>query len=274
MSTDTRPPLHPTPSKPQDPPRKPALELSATQVVAGALAAMTAAYLGSRLSLAGTVVGAALASVVAAVAGSLYTASLRTTRHRVRTVLQGRATGPALPTVVNAVPHRGAATVADRAPAQPSAPAAGEGRSRYGWKNILVAAAIAFSLAGVALTGLELATGSALSGGQGTTISQVAEPRRNPDAVPAESSPRPWGASPTATPGNPSTPAAPAAPPVPSSAPTTTTEPSAPPAGEVTAPAPPVSSPSIPTAQPPVPADPVPSTDAVPSAAATPGGTG
>ncbi len=56
------------------------LDLSATQIVGGALAAMTAAALGSQLSVAGTVVGAALASIIAAVAGSLYTASLRRTQ--------------------------------------------------------------------------------------------------------------------------------------------------------------------------------------------------
>jgi hypothetical protein len=49
------------------------LGLSVTQIVGGALAAMTAAALGSQLSVAGTVVGAALASIIAAVAGSLYT---------------------------------------------------------------------------------------------------------------------------------------------------------------------------------------------------------
>jgi hypothetical protein len=47
---------------------------------------MTAAALGSQLSAAGTVIGAALASIVAAVAGSLYTASLRRTRDKVKTV--------------------------------------------------------------------------------------------------------------------------------------------------------------------------------------------
>ena len=62
------------------------LDLSATQIVGGALAAMTAAALGSRLSVAGTIVGAALASIIAAVAGSLYTASLRRTRDKVKTV--------------------------------------------------------------------------------------------------------------------------------------------------------------------------------------------
>ena len=47
---------------------------------------MTAAALGSQLSAAGTIVGAALASIIAAVAGSLYTASLRRTRDKVKTV--------------------------------------------------------------------------------------------------------------------------------------------------------------------------------------------
>jgi hypothetical protein len=60
------------------------LDLSATQIVGGALAAMTAAALGSRLSVAGTIVGAALASIIAAVAGSLYTASLRRTHDKVK----------------------------------------------------------------------------------------------------------------------------------------------------------------------------------------------
>ena len=61
-------------------------DLSITQMVGGALAAMTAAALGSQLSAAGTVIGAALASIVAAVAGSLYTASLRRTSDKVKTV--------------------------------------------------------------------------------------------------------------------------------------------------------------------------------------------
>ena len=48
---------------------------------------MTAAALGSRLSLAGTVLGAAFASIIAAVAGALYTASLRRTSRGVSTVI-------------------------------------------------------------------------------------------------------------------------------------------------------------------------------------------
>src|SRR5215217_261702 len=72
----------------QDKPRK--FELSLSQVLGGALAAMTAAAIGSRLGSAGTVIGAAAASVVAAVSGAVYTASLRHTHEKVRTVWSGR----------------------------------------------------------------------------------------------------------------------------------------------------------------------------------------
>ena len=69
----------PPPTRDRAARERPRARLSIAQVVGGALAAMTAAALGSRLSVAGTVVGAAFASVIAAVAGALYTASLRRT---------------------------------------------------------------------------------------------------------------------------------------------------------------------------------------------------
>ena len=64
--------------------RKPFLDLSATQLIGGSLAAATAAALGSRLGVVGTIVGAALVSVVSAVAGALYTQSLRRTQELIR----------------------------------------------------------------------------------------------------------------------------------------------------------------------------------------------
>ena len=82
------------------------LDLSATQVVGGALAAMTAAALGSQLSVAGTVVGAALASIIAAVAGSLYTASLRRTTDKVKTVWAAQPNESEDPTVIEIVEDR------------------------------------------------------------------------------------------------------------------------------------------------------------------------
>lgn len=56
---------------------KPRMEISATQVIGGALAAASAAVAASLLGVYGTVVGAAVVSVVASVGGALYTHSFR-----------------------------------------------------------------------------------------------------------------------------------------------------------------------------------------------------
>ena len=60
--------------------KRPALELSLPQLVAGAVAAATATILSSRLGLMGTVLGAVLASTVSAV----VTASVSGWWHRMR----------------------------------------------------------------------------------------------------------------------------------------------------------------------------------------------
>src|SRR3712207_1857698 len=80
----------PGPEPEAEPGTKSWLDLSLTQVLGGALAAMTAAAIGSRVGAGGTLLGAALASVIAAVAGALYTASLRRTRETVRTAIRGK----------------------------------------------------------------------------------------------------------------------------------------------------------------------------------------
>lgn len=197
MSTD----LHhrtrqPDPDGRPDKPEPPKSSLSVAQVVGGALAAMTAAALGSRLSLAGTVLGAAIASVVAAVAGAAYTASLRRTSQGVSTVLaRVRPTSPAgapsptqsAPAVTTKAPADTGVTPASTAPAR---------RARVGWKQVLIGALLMFVVAALALTGLELATGRALSGGNGTTVGQVAEPGTRASSAATE---RPT-AEPSATP--------------------------------------------------------------------------
>jgi hypothetical protein len=153
------------------------LDLSATQIVGGALAAMTAAALGSRLSVAGTIVGAALASIIAAVAGSLYTASLRHTRDKVKTVFwTGQPNEVEEPTVMEILEDSEGHIAGQRShlvapePVDPS-----PDRRKLNWKRVLVVALAAFGIAAVSLTAFELATGNALSGGEGTTIQQVRE---------------------------------------------------------------------------------------------------
>lgn len=159
---------------------KKGLDLSATQVVGGALAAMTAAALGSQLSVAGTVVGAALASIIAAVAGSLYTASIRRTREKVKTVFwTGQPNEVEDPTVMEILPDSTGHVAGQRshlvAPEPNGDPSPPPRRPKLSWKRVAVAALAAFGIAAVALTTFELVTGHALSGGQGTTIQQVSE---------------------------------------------------------------------------------------------------
>ena len=65
----------------------PSFGLSATQLLGTALAAITATVAASYLGVTGTVIGAALASVLSAVGNAVYTTSLRTTSNRVREVV-------------------------------------------------------------------------------------------------------------------------------------------------------------------------------------------
>ena len=153
-------------------------EFSVTQIVGGALAAMTAAALGSQLSAAGTIVGAALASVVAAVAGSLYTASLRRTRDKVKTVFwTGEPNEVQEPTVMEIIPDSKGHIAGQRSHLVAPEPDPNQKpqRPKLNWKRVLVVALVTFGIAAVALTTFEVVTGQALSGGKGTTFQQVSE---------------------------------------------------------------------------------------------------
>jgi hypothetical protein len=207
-----------TDDKPTEPKRL--FDLSATQLVGGALAAMTSAVIGARLGVAGTILGAAIGSIVAGIAGSLYTASLKHTRDKLTSALVGRvgdtqvSMAPVSERTVEIarVPDD---TVRDRAwsweaPESPASAAAmapasaepvavaaevevtGARRPRLPWKPILVSTAAVFLLAIAGLTGFELVSGQAISGGQGTTITQVGEGRsgssdEGPSTVPSSS---------------------------------------------------------------------------------------
>ena len=178
-ATDQTTQQHPDTKPETEQEKKSWLDLSPIQVMGGALAAMTAAGLGSRFSVEGTIVGAALASVIAAVAGGLYTASLRRTSAAVRGVLSGRCTK-----------RLGSVSVGSEAGAQwfhrggPSDAVEPGGNRRFVRQahrrrtvllSSVVGAGAIFALAGGALTTYEAIAGQALSGGSGTTFSQVQE---------------------------------------------------------------------------------------------------
>lgn len=248
MSTHLKAPSSPTP--PDDQPeveKKKILDLSLTQIAGGALAAMTAAALGSTLGVGGTIAGAALASVVAGVAGSLYTASLRTGRDKVRTVFRApndAASAPptaveGVPTISDAATRAATRTHADdtryyqptsdettvlpawdeaslRGHATPAASGgiqtggagsrggkkSSEKRSRgsFPWKRAVAVSLSIFALAAVLITGYERVSGQPLSGGTGTTVSQLSnDSTKSDDDTKSTPSARSSSATPSAS---------------------------------------------------------------------------
>lgn len=121
------------------------LQLSAAQILSGALASVSAAVVASVFGVAGTLIGAALTSVVATVGGALYTHSLERARERVR--LRRAVARPPIP----AAPPSGV----------PPAWATGAARG-VSWGAIRVvagASALAFVLAIGMLTAAETVAG-------------------------------------------------------------------------------------------------------------------
>jgi hypothetical protein len=122
----------------------------AVQVLTGGLAAITAALLGSTLGVAGTVLGAGVASVVTTIAASVYLRSLQRVRVRV------------------------AGTQVDT-PDEP--------RRRPRWPVLVTGTVLAFVLGMLAVTSVEWITGHRISGGQGTTIGGIVRPNSRPSPV-------------------------------------------------------------------------------------------
>jgi len=83
-------------SKRSDKTNRPRLQLSATQIIASALAAVTATIAASYLGINGTVIGAAIASVLTVTGNAVYSHSIHRTRERVRIAApaNGRRTRP------------------------------------------------------------------------------------------------------------------------------------------------------------------------------------
>lgn len=183
--------------------RKSFLDLSFTQVIGGSLAAATAAALGSRLGVVGTIVGAMLVSVVSAVAGALYTQSLRRTQEmmRARELLTARER------VQRVSPRVRRPTLRDSS--NPDTEVIGEAVddatpsiwSRLTWKTVAATATVLFLITAVVVTGTELLTGRSLDGEHRTTVSHVfpggssstpsKTPATTPTTTPTSSSPVP-----------------------------------------------------------------------------------
>ncbi len=215
------------------------VSFSLPQITGGALAAATAAAIGSQLGVAGTIFGAAVASVVGGVAGTLYSAGIDRTHRKVTEAIQRgyekvRDSADYDPDATRRLaasqpdgqtPDAGPAaedatavladlddtvfrptTAFHRTAAQTrvdAAPADGSnapGKKRV-WTVMLLTVGAMFLVALAVITVVELGLGRALDGQNGTTVSQVVRPAPTTSAKP---SPTPTvtvtaSATPTAT---------------------------------------------------------------------------
>ncbi|WP_414941576.1 hypothetical protein [Amycolatopsis sp. cmx-11-51] len=175
------------------------------QVTAAAMAAITAALLGSTLGVAGTVAGAGLASVITTLGGELYLRSLQRTKDaalKARVVLtvpgRRRVLDPSEQETVRLTP------TGDEE--------ASERKFKPRWAVIAGVSLVAFVVALVAITGFEGATGKTFGGGTGTTIGkfigggQAQERQDKHDTPPATSPSETQDEQPEKTPSSTSTP--------------------------------------------------------------------
>lgn len=166
-----------------------------SQVLAGALAAVTAAVLGSTMGVAGTVIGAGLASAVTTVGGALYMRSIQRTKQGVRTVrdkVVARAGSTSVTLVEEERPAEAEAEAGVDAEADagvdPDAEVAAEegdeqppaGR-RMRWPALIAASVLAFMLGMIVVTGVEALRGEQLSGGTGTSIGGIVRSQSDGD---------------------------------------------------------------------------------------------
>lgn len=161
------------------------LGLSWFQVIAGALAAMTSAWIASSLGVAGTIIGAAVGSLVATITAALYANTL----DRSRTLIVRTDSG----TVVETEAERTEVVDEPR---------------RIHWRTVVVTTIAVLALSFGAMGAYELVTGD--SYGSNTDNARIGNPfggspstgnapTERPDDEPTETTPTPTEDTPTPT---------------------------------------------------------------------------
>jgi hypothetical protein len=136
----------------------PRFELSGTQLIATALAAVTATVAASYLGVAGTVIGAAVGSVLSAIGTAVYSHSLRRTHARVREVV------PAARRRAAPVPNTTPTSTPSKSPRQGHSDFASVKAEKQGrWHGVAIGSLAVFVAVLAVVTGTELVTGRPLS---------------------------------------------------------------------------------------------------------------
>jgi hypothetical protein len=174
-------------------------EISKTQVIASSAAAVTAAILCSLFGVTGTVIGTAIASMMASIGSALYVHSMRRTQLRLRRLHQAGAASPPLAEVVKTARQQGRRLI---------------GQVPLRTVGVVAVAAFVFTIALV--SAVELGVGKPLSalfgvphsGNRTTTIGSFTHrgghrshhPKATPTPTPATTPSSPASHSPTPTP--------------------------------------------------------------------------
>lgn len=174
MSIDSRLPTEDSPQVSTPPrPAPPAERPSTLRIVASALAAMTTTFLLSTLGVAGTIVGAAIASVVTVLANFVYVSSLSRTADRVAATVPIQKARSRFETRQTTVlpPVDDDATSSRPAQVQPAPDLSASQRTgvphraagRLGWRRIAGASGVLFLLVLAGVTVVELTAGKPLT---------------------------------------------------------------------------------------------------------------
>jgi len=194
--TSPRPETTDRPEQIEDKEKPNGIQLSATQLAAGALSSVSSAVVASFFGLAGTLIGAGLASVISTVSAALYSSSLRKTNEKLRTA-RSQLTGRQAPVADTEVAPAAPATPATQVlPAHLDPRRAPARRPRPRWTRVAVYAAAVFAIAMGVITGIELIGQkpvSALVGGtqtsQETTLGAITNASSSSDVQQDEEEP-------------------------------------------------------------------------------------
>jgi hypothetical protein len=194
-------------------------DISAAQVAGSALAAVSAGVVASFLGVGGTIMGAALGSVVASIGGAVYSHSFQragyklgetkvlavVTSRRTSEVDPGPSDVPVIESEDDEHPPYAESAPAEGDPAEPATasrlPSPGGRVPRWlSWKAAVALTVVAFVIAIAAIQVFELVIGRPISGGSGgTTISHLVKPGTTKHKTPAPPKPTPSAPVVTAT---------------------------------------------------------------------------
>ncbi|MCD9198268.1 hypothetical protein [Aeromicrobium wangtongii] len=143
-------------------------DISWLQVTGSVLAAVTSAWLASRLGVAGTMIGVALGSFVATVGSAIYVRTL----DRGKTLLAQTASGAVVERTVQDGEIAEALdeiAEAERSPVR-SAEVVSEDERELPWRKIIITTIVVVIIALTTITTYELVSDKSLDGSRGTTI--------------------------------------------------------------------------------------------------------